>query len=81
MASPKIVAPCAVAVLRPSTSFAVLTKFDIRIMYYGRAENDLVINHSGNARGTQSIIMFCDESGADKFRHKKSITLAPDPKK
>ncbi|RCN51771.1 NHL repeat protein [Ancylostoma caninum] len=147
MASPKIVTPCAVAVLRPSTSFAVLTKFDIRIMYYGRAENDLVINHSGNARGlavtprgnlvtmekirgswqvsvyegkpnatmvwsypyptiqdalpsfldlyrdvlvvtdlgrffssSQSIIMFCDESGADKFRHKKSITLAPDPK-
>ncbi|EYB81183.1 hypothetical protein Y032_0390g555 [Ancylostoma ceylanicum] len=142
MASSKIIAPCAVAVLKPSTSFAVLTKFDIRIMYHGIAENDLVINHSGNARGlavtprgnlvtmekirgswqvsvyegkpnatmvwrcpyptvqdalpsfldlyrevlvvtdlgSQSIIKFCDDSGADKFRHKRSITLAPDPK-
>ncbi|KAK5971326.1 hypothetical protein GCK32_000713 [Trichostrongylus colubriformis] len=49
--SPKMLAPCAVVVVEPGFSFAVLTKYDIRIMYYNKKGADLVINHSGSARG------------------------------
>ncbi|CAJ0602269.1 unnamed protein product [Cylicocyclus nassatus] len=142
MTSPQLNAPCAVAVLQPGISFAVLAIRDIQIMYYGKSESDRVIVHSGNARGlavtsngnlvtmekirgfwqvsvyegkpnarsvwscpypgiqnalpsfldlyrrtlvvtdlgTQSIVKFSDDDGTDKFRHKRSITLAPDPK-
>ncbi|XGW29342.1 hypothetical protein V3C99_008843 [Haemonchus contortus] len=44
-------APCAVIVLEPGYSFVVLTKYDIRIMYHNKKEYDVVITHSGSARG------------------------------
>ncbi|KAK6746860.1 hypothetical protein RB195_000233 [Necator americanus] len=142
MTSSDIIAPSAVTVLRPAYSFVVLTKCEIRILHYGKLESDLVIVHSGNARGlsltargnivtmekirgfwqvsvyegrpkatliwsypyptirdalpsfldlyrgvlvitdlgTQSIVKFYDDTGTDRFKHNRSITLAPDSK-
>ncbi|WKY06878.1 hypothetical protein Q1695_006786 [Nippostrongylus brasiliensis] len=51
LTSAQMIAPCAVAVIEPGHSFAVLTKYDIRIMYHRKDEWDLVVNHSGCARG------------------------------
>lgn len=51
LTSPKMMGPCAVCVIVPGHSFAVLTKFDIRIMYHDRKDSDVVVNHSGYARG------------------------------
>ncbi|KAK6022473.1 NHL repeat protein, partial [Ostertagia ostertagi] len=51
LTSSRMLAPCAVAVLEPGFSFAVLTKYDIRIMYHNKKESDVVITHSGSARG------------------------------
>ncbi|VDL76990.1 unnamed protein product [Nippostrongylus brasiliensis] len=47
LTSAQMIAPCAVAVIEPGHSFAVLTKYDIRIMYHRKDEWDLVVNHSG----------------------------------
>ncbi|ETN82178.1 NHL repeat protein [Necator americanus] len=88
MTSSDIIAPSAVTVLRPAYSFVVLTKCEIRILHYGKSVANGKREHSHYGEnsgflasiGTQSIVKFYDDTGTDRFKHNRSITLAPDSK-